>query len=353
MNFKKVLSLIIVGVVCLTLFSGCGEDTQNSPSTTTQISNQNAEKTIVLVGESENIGFWQNVKKGAEEAAKKYGYKLNYMGTDEVDENVVSAHISSIDKSIKEGVAGIVIAPNGEGYSDVYGKLFDEKIPVVQIDNLTEEDLEKLESNKKNPIVSTVSTSYKQSGAICAEKVFGKIKEDIKKSQNTYVIGVIERNDNETDEEKTVGFIEKFTELADADESTKGKYKIETESESKYEDSLTELIDEKAKAVFITDSSIADKISDVVSANGEKYNYIVFCGFDSGAKQLKWLGEKNGPQFIGGVTRDSYNLGYNAVEQCIFSVQGKQVKEEIEIQGHWYDKNNLDKMKQDSLVFEK
>lgn len=353
MNFKKVLSLIIVAVFCITLFSGCGEENKNTPVTSTENSAPNPAKTIVLVGENEGDGFWQNVKKGGEYAAKKYGFTLKYTGTDEGTVNVVTSHITGIGKALNEGVSGVVVAPNGEGYSEIYGRLYDEKIPVVQIGNLTEDDFERLEGNRKNPIVSMIFTNNKQAGALCAERVFEKVKEDIKKSESIFVVGVIKREENASDEEKSNGFVEKFTELADADSQIKNKYKIETEAESDYRDSFVDLIREDAKAVFITDSTIADKISDIVSGDSEKYKEIVFCGFDSGAKQLKWLTMENGPQFIGGVARDSYNIGYNAVEQCIFSIQGKDIKEKIEIAGKWYDKENVDKMKQEKMVFEK
>lgn len=353
MNFKKMLSLVLVVVMCLSLFSGCGENKQTEPSTTTEITAQNTRKTIVLVGENESSGFFQNLKKGAEEAAKKYGYTLEYMGTQENAESIVSAHISGLENVIKNDVSGVVIVPKGEGYSEIYGKLYDAEIPVVQIDNLTEDDFEKIEGNKKNPVVSMVSTSYQEAGALCAEKLFEEIKEDIKKSADVFIVGVIQRDDSASDEEKTEGFIEKFSELADADSEIKDKYKIETESESTVENSLSELEEEKIKAVFITHPSIADKVSDIVSADAEKYKNIVFCGFDSGAKQLKWLENENIAKFIGGVAQDSYNLGYNAVEQCIFSIQGKEVKSEIEIEAKWYDKTNIDEMKQDKIVFEK
>ncbi len=354
MNFKKILSLVIVGVVCLSFFSSCGEDSEKTTTTTTTPQpNGTAEKTITVVGQNENMGFWQNVKKGAEEAGKKYGFTVNYVGTDEGTQDDVSTQITSLEKLVTNGVSGVIIAPMGEGYSQTLGKLYDEKIPVVQIDSIKEEDIENLETNNKNPIASTVSTSYKEAGALCAEKMFEAVKEDIKKSENSYTVGVIERDDEKSDEDKATGFIEKFTELADADDSTKGKYKIETESESKYEDALNNLIEDDVKAVFMTHPEVADKVSDMVSADTGKYNEIVFCGFDSGAKQMKWLTEENGPKFIGGVAQDSYNLGFNAVEQCIFAIQGKDVKENVEIEGQWYDKNNAEKMKQDSIIFEK
>lgn len=355
MNFKKMLSIIIVAVLCLTLFSGCGEekDTGNASTTTTTEPTAVAGKTITLVGGMENMGFYESLKKGGEEAAKKYGFTLDYIGIDDTEQSDPQTHIKKLEEALNNDTSGVVVTPMGEGYSEIFGKFYDEQIPVVQIDSLTRDDIEELEEKNKNPIVATVLTDYKQAGSLCAEKMFEAVKEDIKKSQSTYVVGVIEREGDEFDEEKAEGFSEKFSELADADDSLKDKYKIETESESDYNEALTNLTEEKAKAIFITHPEIADKISDTVSSEKDKYKDIKFCGFDSGAKQMKWLESEDKGEFIGGVAQDAYNLGYNAVEQCIFSIQGKELKPEIKIEGHWYDKTNADKMKQDKFIFEK
>ncbi len=355
MKFKKMLSIIMVAVLCLTLFSGCGEE-KNAENTTTSTTTEPtavAGKTISLVGGSDNVGFYESLKKGGEEAAKKYGFTLDYIGIDDTEQSDAGTQIKNLQKALNNEVSGVVVIPMGQGYDEIFTEFYDNNIPIVQIDSVTRDDIEELEAKNKNPIVATVLTDYKQSGALCAEKVFEAIKEDIKKEKNTYVIGIIEREDSDFDEEKTKGFTEKFTELADADESIKDKYKIETESEVDYNESLNNLVEDKVKAVFITHPEIADIISDTVSAEKDKYKEITFCGFDSGAKQLKWLNNEDGAKFIGGVAQDSYNLGYNAVEQCIFSIQGKELKPDIKIEGHWYDKTNVDKMKQDSIIFDK
>lgn len=350
MNIKKMLSVIMVVVLCLTLFSGCGEDKNSENTTTNAESTANPRKTIALVGGNEDAGFYKGLKKGAEEAAKKYGFSLEYMGIEDTEKNDVSTQINKLEKALQNDVAGIVLTPMGDGYSGILSKFYDKSIPVAQVDSITRDDVENLESMNKNPIVATVLTDYIQAGELCAEKMFESLKDDIKNEKTVFVIGVIEREDNSYDEEKADGFIEKFSELADADEGTKGKYNIETKDGA---DSLDELMSEKVKAIFITHPEIADEISDNVAANKEKYKDITFCGFDSGAKQLKWLESEDSGKFIGGVARDSYNLGYNVVEQCIFSIQGKEMKPDIKIEGHWYDKNNADKMKQDKFIFDK
>ena len=353
MNFKKMLSIIMVVMLCLTLFSGCGEEKNEGNMTTTTEPTAVAGKTIAFVGGDDSLGFYKNLKKGGEDAAKKYGFKLDYIGVSDTEQSDTATFIKNLQKALDNDVSGVVVTPMGDGYSDIFSKFYDENIPVAQIDSITQDDVEDLESKNKNPIVATVLTDYKQAGALCAEKLFEKVKEDIKKEEKTYVIGVIEREDNAYDEEKTEGFVEKFTELADADESIKDKYTIETESETDYNESLNNLAEEKVKAIFITHPRIADEISDTVSADKEKFEDITFCGFDSGAKQMKWLESEDSGKFIGGVAQDSYNLGYNAVEQCVFSIQGKELKPDIKIEGHWYDKTNMDKMKQDSMIFEK
>ena len=351
MDFKKMLSIIMVVVLCLALFSGCGED-NNSGNTTTSNSQPTADarKTIALIGGKESVGFYKSLKKGAEDAAKKYGFTLEYIGIGDTEQNDAPTQIKRLENALDKDVSGIVLTPMGDGYSEILSKFYDKSIPVAQVDSITRDDVEDLESKNKNPIVATVLTDYKQAGALCAEKMFEAVKEDIKKAQETYVIGIIERDDNAYDEEKSDGFKEKFSELADADESTKGKYKIETEDGADY---FEELMTDKAKAIFITHPEIADKISDVVASDKDKYKDITFCGFDSGAKQLKWLESEDSGKFIGGVAQNSYDLGYNAVEQCVFSVQGKELKPDIKIAGQWYDKTNVDKMKQDSMIFER
>ena len=355
MNFKKMLSIIMVAVLCLTLFSGCGEEKNAGNTTTSDTTGPTAAsgKTITLVGGIENMGFYENLKKGGEEAAKKYGFTLNYIGIKDTEQSDSATHIKKLEEALNSDTSGVVVTPMGKGYSEIFSKFYDEQIPVVQIDSITRDDVEDLEGKNKNPIVSTVLTDYKQAGSLCAEKMFEELKDDIKKSESTYVIGVIEREDNDFDEEKANGFTEKFSELADADEGLRDKYKIETESESDYNEALTNLTEEKAKAIFITHPEIADKISDTVSSEKDKYKDITFCGFDSGAKQMKWLESEDDGKFIGGVAQDAYNLGFNAVEQCIFSIQGKELKPDIKIEGHWYDKTNADKMKQDKFIFEK
>ena len=66
----KTLKKLILPIVCLLalltgMLAGCASSN---------------EKTIAVVAKGESHAFWQSVKKGAEDAGKKYGYKITFRG---------------------------------------------------------------------------------------------------------------------------------------------------------------------------------------------------------------------------------------------------------------------------------
>ncbi len=361
MKFKKFTALLCVVVLMLTLFTACGEDNN---TTTTLDNNQggngtNASKTIAVVAKGESHAFWQAVKKGAEDAAEKYGYNITFRGPATESSSDLPSQKEMVQTALSNNVSGLVVATIGEGFADMLTQAYDKKIPVVQFDSgIWEADIKTLETQNKNPIVSTVATSNKSAAALNAEHFYEAIKEDISKSKDTYVIGVIQHDETQTGSDRVNGFTEKFTELADADESTKGKYKIEKEvkpgdSNNAYIDALNALVEKKCKAVFMSNEGVVKQVSDAIAANQGKYDGIVFSGFDAGTKQIEWIKNKDSKsKLIGAVAQDSYNIGYNAVEQCIFAIEDKDVKTKVDIEGQWYDMENIDQMIQDNIVYQ-
>ena len=65
--------------------------------------------------------------------------------------------------------------------------------------------------------------------SVFSENFFTAVKDEIAAGDGNYVVGVIQHDETQTGIDRAKGFIDKFTELADADASTKGKYKIEKE----------------------------------------------------------------------------------------------------------------------------
>ena len=234
MKVKKLISLLCVVVMIVSLFSGCGEDKGGTTNTTGsnmgETNNVTANKTIAVVAKGESHAFWQAVKKGAEDAGKKYGYSITFRGPASESSSDLPSQKEMVQTALSNNASGLVVATIGEGFADMLTQAYDKKIPVVQFDSgIWENDIKALDSQNKNPIRSSVATSNRMAAALAAEHFFNEIKDDVKNSSSDYVVGVIQHDETQTGIDRAAGFVEKFTELADADETTKGKYKIEKE----------------------------------------------------------------------------------------------------------------------------
>ncbi len=233
----------------------------------------------------------------------------------------------------------------------------DLEIPVVQFDSgIWENDIKALDAAGKNPIVSSVATSNYLAANLVAENFFEAIKEDIA-AADKYIVGVIQHDETQTGIDRADGFVDKFKELADADAATKGKYTIEREvkpgdADNAYKAALEALAEKGANAIFMTNEGVVKQVYDAIGAAGTKYDAIKFSGYDAGTKQIEWMKKTEGPALIGSVAQDSFQIGYQAVEQAVFALEGKEVQEEVAISGAWWNAENVDEMIANNLVYE-
>jgi len=102
----------------------------------------------------------------------------------------------------------------------------------------------------------------------------------------------------------------------------------------------------------MSNEGVVKQVSDAIAANAGKYDDIEFCGFDAGTKQIEWIKAENGADLVGSVAQDSYQIGFEAVEQCVFAIEGKTIAQNVPIAGKWYDEDNIDEMIRNNLVYE-
>ena len=352
---KKALSLVLAGTMLLGALSGCAPKTDapaggsNPPAA--------SGKTIAVVAKGESHAFWQAVKAGATDAGAKYGYTVTFRGPASESAKDLPSQMEMVQTALSNKVSGLVLATIGEGYTDMLTQAYDSKIPVVQFDSgIWAKDVEALDAAGKNPIISSVATSNRDAAAVAAQHFYEALKADIAASDK-YVVGVIQHDQTQTGTDRAGGFTDKFKELADADASTKGKYVIETEikdgdANNAYVTALEALFEKGANAVFMCNEGVVKQVSDAIAAAGGKYDAIKFCGYDAGTKQINWIKATTGAKLVGSVAQDSYNIGYNAVEQCINAIEGKTVEKNVAIAGAWYDSTNIEEMIKKNLVYE-
>ena len=343
---KKLIALALVLVMMLSLVACAPKPNTDDPK---------AEKTIAVIAKGESHAFWQAVKAGAEKAAKEKGYKLTFQGPANENPESVPSQITMVQTALSNNVDGIVLATIGSGFGELLTQAYDKKIPVVTFDSglKAPEDI----TEGKNPIVAHVATSNKAAAAVNGEKVFEAVKADIAAATEAapYVVGVIQHDETQTGIDRAQGFIDKFVELADADATTKGKYKIEKEvkpgdANQAYKDALEALNEKGIKALFMTNEGVVKQVYDATKAAEGKYDNIIFSGFDAGTKQLTWIKENATPKLIGSVAQDSIEMGYQATLQCIAAVEGGTAKN-VDIAGAWYNAENLIAMLDSNLIY--
>lgn len=365
---KKILSLgLSLAMVCSLAACGGGGDKDATPSAGADapaVESKAAEggdasgKVIGVVAKGESHAFWQAVKAGAEDAAKEGGYTITFRGPASESAKDLPSQMEMVQTALSNNVSGLVVATIGEGFTDMLTQAYDSKIPVVQFDSgIWPNDVKALDDAGKNPIVSSVATSNRDAAAVAAEHFFDELKADIAASTDPYVVGVIQHDQTDTGTDRAGGFMDKFKELADADSTTAGKYDIQLEikdgdANNAYVTALEALYEKGAKSIFMCNEGVVKQVSDAIAASGGKYDALKFCGYDAGTKQIQWIKAEGGAKLVGSVAQDSYNIGYNAVQQCINAIEGKDIEKDVAIAGAWYDSTNIDDMIAKNLVYE-
>lgn len=342
---KKLITLFLATLLVLSVcLVGCGggED----------------EKTIAVVAKGESHAFWQSVKAGAEAAGEKYGYKITFRGPASESPQDIPSQKEMVQTALSNNASALVLATIGEGFVDLLSQAKDREIPVVQFDSgIWANDVTALNNANKNPLEAWVATSNYKAAELAAEKFFEAIKADIAASTDTYVVGVIQHDETQTGIDRAKGFIDKFNALGAADSTTAGKFEIQKEvkpgdANNAYKEALEALYEKSADAIFMTNEGVVKQVYDAIGAAGTKYDAIKFCGYDAGSKQIEWMKKTTGPKLVGAVAQDSFQIGYQAVEQAVFALEGKTVTENVAIAGAWWNAENVDEMIEKNLVYE-
>ncbi|MBQ7975629.1 MAG: substrate-binding domain-containing protein [Clostridia bacterium] len=342
---KKLVAGLTAAVLAIAALTGCGGGADTG------------KKTIAVIAKGESHAFWQSVKAGAEAAGEKYGYNITFRGPASESAKDLPSQKEMVQTALSNNASAIVLGTIGEGFVDMLTQAKDLNIPVVQFDSgIWENDIKALDAAGKNPIVSSVATSNYLAAGLVAENFFEAIKADIA-AADKYIVGVIQHDETQTGIDRAGGFIDKFKELADADATTKGKYVIEKEvkpgdADNAYKAALEALAEKDANAIFMTNEGVVKQVYDAIGAAGTKYDEIVFSGYDAGTKQIEWMKKTTGPKLIGSVAQDSFQIGYQAVEQAVFALEDGEVSEEVAIGGAWWNAENVDEMIKNNLVYE-
>jgi ribose transport system substrate-binding protein len=248
-------------------------------------------------------------------------------------------------------VKALVLATIGLGFSDELVAAYDKKLPVVEFDSgLYNNNADVTEG--KDPVIGSVATDNRKAGAVVAENFYAYLKAQ-NVLVNGYKIGVIQHDATSTGIDRAEGFIEKIEELAKADSITLEINRQEKQNNAgEYKLGLTALTEWGAQSIFMTNEGVVNEVFPEVRDNAAPYKNILFCGFDAGTNQYDWIKDAgaNCALLVGSVAQDSYSIGYESVKLAIAKLEGKEVKD-VGIGGQWYNKDNIDDLKNKNIFY--
>ena len=340
---KKLIALLLVLVMACGLVA-CG-------GATTEPGSESGDKTIAVIAKGETHAFWQAVKAGAEAAGAEKGYKITFRGPTAESESEVPAQREMVQAALNDkSVKAMVLATIGTGFADELVSAFDKQIPVVEFDSGLYADGADI-TEGKDPTIGTVATDNYKAGGVVAENFYAYLKEN--GVANGYKVGIIQHDSTATGIDRATGFKDKIEELAKADGITLDiNLQVKANNAGEYKLGLTALSDWGAQSIFMTNEGVVNEVFPEISDNAATYKDILFCGFDAGTNQYNWMkdGGANYALLVGSVAQDSYNIGYESVKLAIAKLEGQTVAD-VGIGGAWYNKDNIDELKDKNVFY--
>jgi ribose transport system substrate-binding protein len=141
-----------------------------------------ADKEIAVIVKTANSDFWQNVRKGAEAAAKELGgYTATFQGA--ASDTDLAGQVALVENAVNRKVAAIVLAPSDpDALVPAMKKAWEARIPVIVIDSAAG-------AGAKNYYQSYLATDNKLAGELCAKALIEKVGKTGKIAIMSYTAG--------------------------------------------------------------------------------------------------------------------------------------------------------------------
>ena len=274
--------------------------------------------------------------------------------------------MEQLNNAINKNPKAIALAAlDTEAELDAINMALSKNIPIIGFDS-------GVPGAPEGAIKATASTDNHAAGGNAAEHLFPMLEGKVK--DKPVRIGVISQEANSLSiTQRTSGFIDKMVELFE-----KKGVKVAVVGHDKFKNNVSEAdakviievrvpaqVDDaagktEASTVLEKEDTIAIYGSNefaakaIINANGGfsesklGADKILAVGFDSGALQQDAI--RKGI-FVGSVTQDPIQIGYQAVKLAVEAAQGKEVKD-VDTGSKWYDAKNIDSDEIKALLYE-
>jgi len=312
MRIRRVFATSAAMVLALGL-SACGDDNGGGSG------GGGDQPYIAIVSKGFQHQFWQAVKKGAEEEARKQGARITFEGP--ATETEVEAQLNMLNNALAKNPDAIGFAAlDSKAAAAAMQQAKDKNIPVIAFDSGVESDVP----------VTTAATDNKAAAAEAAkhmsELIGGKGKVAMVVHDQTSRSGIDRRD----------GFIEWMKANAPGIELLPVQYGAGDQAKSA--DITKSILQANPDVVGIYGSNEGSAIGVVKGVEESGKKGVTIVGFDSGQAQIDAI---NNGVMAGAITQNPVGMGAELIKAAMKAINGESLPKTIDTGFYWYDKTNI------------
>jgi len=309
--------------------------------------------------------FWQTVKSGSEDAAKKYGVSITFEGP--ASEADIQDQVKMLQNALAKDPAAIALAAlDTNAVRDQLQEALRRKIPIIGFDS-------GVPNPPKGSIYATASTDNYAAAGLAADKMFAALKDKIAAATAANPVTIVVMNQDASGESllsRGKGFRDRLVKLITQAGRSAGDIRVIGNPAYIAADSPTggkavtiDMVvpasprtqDATAAANAVFNRVKSDNIIGMFCSNegtvvgvlaatndgaalATTYKGLVVVGYDAGAAQKNAVRKK---LFLGSITQDPYQIGYKAVELAYKAAKGEAVAD-LDTGAKFYDSTNMD-----------
>ena len=321
MRMRRVSAVVATVTIALGL-GACGADDGGGGS--------GDKPYIAIVSKGFQHQFWQAVKEGAEQEAKKQGADITFEGP--ATETEVEAQIDMLNNALAKSPDALGFAAlDSKASAPLLTQAEAQDIPVIAFDSGVESDIP----------VTTASTDNKAAAAEAAkhmaELVGNKGKVALVVHDQTSRSGIDRRD----------GFTEWMEQNAPDIELLPVQYGAGDQAKSADITKSIIAANPDVAGIYGANEGSAIGVIAGVQESGKKGIHVV--GFDSGKAQIDAI--KSGVM-AGAITQNPVGMGEELVKAAMKAIDGEEQPETIDTGYFWYDKSNIDDPEIQAVLYE-
>jgi ribose transport system substrate-binding protein len=285
---------------------------------------------IAIVSKGFQHQFWQAVKKGAEDEAKKVGARITFQGPP--TEQDIEQQVTMLTNALQQKPDALGFAAlDSKASAPLMDQAKSQNIPVVAFDSGVESDVP----------VTTAATDNKAAAAEAAKHLAEAIGNKGK------VAVVVHDQTSRSGIDRRDGFLEWMKENAPDIRVLPVQYGGGDQAKSA---DITKSIisaNKDLKGFYGANEGSAIGVIKGVQESGRKGITIV--GFDSGKAQIDAI--KSGVM-AGAITQNPVGMGKELVDAATKAIKGEKLPKVIDTGFYWYDKSNIDDPKIKAVLYQ-